>query len=155
MRILGRIIVIFFAVLLASIAAGIAIAMGIYGPQWHSVSGDIGERFFFWVTAFFASAFAGRLVMLPTAVLIVIAEIFKIRSLLANVAAGAAMMALVFYSATFSRPSYEELIDRPQTGVSREVPLSHDIEIAAAAGAVFGMAYWLIAGRNAGRWREA
>jgi hypothetical protein len=155
MRILGRIIVIFFAVLLASIAAGIAIAMGIYGPQWHSVSGDIGERFFFWVTAFFASAFAGRLVMLPTAVLIVIAEIFKIRSLLANVAAGAAMMALVFYSATFSRPSYEESIDRPQTGVSREVPLSHDIEIAAAAGAVFGMAYWLIAGRNAGRWREA
>jgi hypothetical protein len=155
MRILGRIIVIFFAVLLASVSAGIAIAVGIYGPQWHSVSGDVGERFFFWVTAFFASAFAGRLVMLPTTVLIVIAEIFKIRSLLANVAAGAAMMALVFYSVTFSRPSYEESIDRPQPGVSRDVPISHDIEIAAAAGAVFGLAYWLIAGRNAGRWREA
>jgi hypothetical protein len=28
------------------------------------------------------------------------------------------------------------------------------VEIAAAAGAVFGLVYWAIAGRKAGRWRE-
>jgi hypothetical protein len=28
------------------------------------------------------------------------------------------------------------------------------MEVAAASGAVFGLVYWLLAGRNAGRWRE-
>jgi hypothetical protein len=32
--------------------------------------------------------------------------------------------------------------------------MSREIEIAAAAGAVFGLVYWAIAGRKAGRWRE-
>jgi hypothetical protein len=32
--------------------------------------------------------------------------------------------------------------------------LPHAVEIGAARGIVFGFVYWLIAGRNAGRWRE-
>lgn len=148
MALLGRIIVILFAVMVASLAAGIAVAVGLWGPQWHGVSGDVGERFVFWGTAFFASTITGSLALLPAAILIALAEAFKIRSLLVHLAAGAAMLALVYLGSGFAPASYEESIDRPPP------PVSHETELAAAAGAVFGLAYWLLAGRNAGRWRE-
>jgi hypothetical protein len=143
----GRIFVIIFAVMLASAAAGIAIAFGLFGPQWHSVSGDVGERMVFWGTAFIAAGFAGAVGFLPLVIMIAIAESLKIRSLLVHAAAGAALLALGYqFSGAPSR--YEESIDHPPPAVSRET------EIAAAAGAVFGLVYWAIAGRKAGRWRE-
>jgi len=143
----GRIIVIVFAVIVASIAAGIAIAMGLFGPQWHSVSGDVGERVMFWGAAFVGATGIGAVGLLPLAILIAIAETFKIRSLLAHAAAGAAVFVLGYYGSGLSRP-YEESIDRPPPPISREA------EISAAGGVVFGMVYWAIAGRKAGRWRE-
>lgn len=146
MAFLGRLIVIVFAVMVASMAAGIAVALGLLGPQWHVVSGDVGERVIFWGTAFFATSFTGAVGLLPLVILIAIAESFNIRSLLANAAAGAAMMVLGFYASGLSS-SYEESIDRPPPPVSREA------EIAAAAGVVFGLTYWALAGRKAGRWR--
>lgn len=148
MSLIGRIFVIIFAVMVASLAAGIAIAVGVLGPQWNSVSGDAGERVVFWGTAFFGATATGAAGLLPLAILIALAETFKIRSLLANAAAGAAMLLLAYYGSGLAGPSYEESIDRPPPAISREA------EIAAAAGAVFGLVYWAIAGRKAGRWRE-
>ena len=147
MPLLGRIIVIVFAVMVASMAAGIAIAMGVLGPQWHGFSGDIGERVGFWMLAFAATSFTGAVGLLPLAIMIAIAESFKIRSLLVHAAAGAAMLVIGYYGSGLSRP-YEESIDRPPPPISREA------EISAAGGVVFGMVYWAIAGRKAGRWRE-
>ena len=149
MALLGRIIVIGFAVMVASMAAGIAIAMALLGPEWHSVTGDIGERVVFWGAAFFGATATGAVGLLPLVILIAIAESFKIRSLLAHAAAGAAMLAIGYYGSGISRASYEESIDHPPPAISRET------EIAAAAGAVFGLVYWAIAGRKAGAWRES
>ena len=146
MALLGRIIVIIFAVILASFAAGIAIAMGVLGPEWHVVTGDPAERFVFWGAAFIGSIVAGAVGLLPLIIAITLGESFKVRSLLVNTLAGVALMLLGYYSV--ARPSYEESIDQPPPPVSREA------EIAAAAGAVFGFVYWAIAGRKAGRWRE-
>jgi hypothetical protein len=147
MALLGRIIVIVFAVMLASLAAGIAIAIGMLGPEWHGFSGDFAERTGFWLLVFFGASFTGAIGLLPLVILITIAEGFKIRSLLAYAAVGAALLALGYYSSGFSR-GYEESIDHPPPAIPRE------IEIAAAAGAAFGAVYWAIAGRSAGRWRE-
>ena len=147
MRLLGRIIVIAFAVMLASMAAGMAIAMGVLGPQWHGFSGEIGERVSFWMLAFAATSFTGAVGLLPLVIMIAIAESFKIRSLLVHAAAGAAMLVIGYYGSGLSKP-YKESIDRPPPPVAREV------EIAAAAGVVFGLVYWVIAGRKAGCWRE-
>ena len=147
MALLGRIIVIVFAVMVASMAAGIAIAIGLLGPQWHGVSGDVGERVVFWGTSFIGATATGAAGMLPLLILIAIAESFKIRSLLVHAAAGAALLLLAFYGSGFSQP-YEESIDHPPP------PISRGTEIAAAAGVVFGLVYWMIAGRKAGRWRE-
>lgn len=147
MSLIGRIFVLFFAVMLASFAAGIVIAIGVLGPQWHGVSGDVGERVVFWGTAFFGATATGAAGLLPLLILITLGEAFKIRSLFANVAAGAVMLLLAYYGSGLATP-YEESIDHPPPMFSRE------IEIAAAAGAVFGLVYWVIAGRKAGRWRE-
>ena len=148
MSLLGRIVVIIFAVMVASLACGIAIAIGVLGPQWNSVSGDVGGRVVFWGTAFVGATATGGLGLLPLLVLIVLAETFKIRSLLANAAGGAAMLLVAYYGSGLSGARYEESIDHPPPAFSREG------EIAAAAGAVFGLVYWAIAGRRAGRWRE-
>ncbi len=148
MAFIGRIIVIAFAVMVASIAAGMAIAIGLLGPEWHGLTGDFGERAGFWMLAFVGASFTGAVGLLPLVILIAIAESFKIRSLLANTAAGAAMLLLGYYASGFARPNFEESIDRAPPPISREA------EIAAAAGATFGLIYWAIAGRRAGRWRE-
>jgi len=146
MALLGRIIVITFAVMVASMAAGIAIAMGLLGPEWHGFTGEFGERVVFWGTAFFGATATGAVGLLPLLILIAIAEAFKIRSLLANAAAGAVMMVLGLYASGMPN-AYEESIDHPPP------PISRASEIAAAAGVVFGLTYWAIAGRRAGRWR--
>jgi hypothetical protein len=148
MSLLGRIVVIIFAVIAASIAVGMAIAVGLLGPQWHAFSGDIGERVTFWGVAFFGSVFTGAVGLLPLIILIVIAEILRVRSLLINTAAGAALIVAGYYGSGLARPSYEESIDNPPPPIPRQA------ELAAAAGAVGGFVYWFIAGRNAGRWRE-
>jgi hypothetical protein len=148
MALLGRIIIIIFAVMVASLAAGMAIATGLLGPAWHGFTGDVGERIGFWGLTFVATGFTGAIGMLPLVILIALAESFKIRSLLANVAAGAALLALGYYSSGLASRD-EESIDHPPPPISRET------EIAVAAGAVFGFAYWLIAGRKAGAWRKS
>src|SRR3954468_4896567 len=147
MSLIGRIFVVIFAVILASIAAGIAIAIGIIGPQWHTARDPV-EPFLFWGIAFIGSVFTGAIAILPLAICIDIAETFKIRSLLINTLAGAVLLLAGYYGSDLARPSYEESIDAPPSPITREA------ELAAASGAVFGFVYWLIAGRNAGRWRE-
>lgn len=148
MALIGRLIVIVFAIIMATLAAGIAIAIGVLGPQWHAFSGDFAERADFWVAVFFATSFTGAVGLLPAVILIALAEAFKVRSLLTHLAVGAALMALGYYASGLAPPAYEESIDHPPP------PIPRGVEISAAAGAVFGLSYWLIAGRNAGRWRE-
>jgi hypothetical protein len=148
MSLIGRIVVIVFAVIVASIAAGVAIAIGLLGPQWPGLNGDPGQQVTFWSVAFIGSVFTGAIGILPLAIAIAVAEVFKIRSLLINAAAGALLLVAGWYQSGLARPSYEESIDAPPPPISREA------QLAAAAGAVFGLTYWTIAGRNAGRWRE-
>jgi hypothetical protein len=148
MAFLGRIIVMIVAVMLATLAAGIAIAIGLLGPEWHDFSGDVVERGTFSVFVVAGTAFTGAVTLLPLAILIAVAEMVKVRSVLIHAVAGAAVMLLGYSASGLAPPSYEESIDHPPP------PISHGTQVAAAAGIVFGGVYWLIAGRNAGRWRE-
>jgi hypothetical protein len=147
MALIGRIIVILFALWLATIAAGIVWSVGLLGSQWSALSGDIGERIVFWGAAFIASSVTATLLFLPMLIAVVVAEAFKVRSPLIHVVAAVALFLLAYQGAGLGR-SGEESIDHAPP------PVSRDAEIAAAAGIVFGLTYWLIAGRNAGRWRE-
>jgi hypothetical protein len=147
MALLGRIVVILFALWLATMAAGIVWSIGLLGAQWPAMSGDPAERVVFWGAAFIASGITASLLFLPMLIAVVLAEAFAVRSLLINVFGAVALVLLAYQGAGFGRNG-EESIDRAPPLVSRE------FEIAAAAGATFGLIYWLIAGRKAGRWRE-
>jgi hypothetical protein len=147
MALIGRIIVILFALWLATIAAGIVWSVGLLGSQWSALSGDVGERIVFWGAAFIASGVTATLLFLPMLIAVVMAEAFKVRSLLVHVVVAVALFLLAYQGAGLGR-SGEESIDHAPP------PVSRDAEIAAAAGIVFGLTYWLIAGRKAGRWRE-
>ena len=148
MALLGRIIVVIFAVWVAALAAGVVFAFGVLGPQWHAVSGDAFERGTFTAMVFVGAVSTGAISLLPLAVLIGVAEVFKLRSLLVNVLGGVAILLFAYYGSGLAPPSYQELIDHPPP------PVRHATEVAIAAGALFGLTYWLLAGRNAGRWRE-
>jgi len=148
MALIGRLFVILFAVVLATLATGIAIVIVAVGPQWHAFSGDFSQRADFWIAVFFATSFTGAVGLLPAVILIALAEAFKVRSLLVHLVVGAALLVAGYYASGFGSPPYEESIDHAPPAIPRGV------EIAAAGGAVFGLAYWLIAGRNAGRWRD-
>ena len=147
MSLIGRLFVIVFALIVALLAGGAAIAFGFIGPGWHPYSDGFGEGIAFTIAMFFASSFAAAVGMLPAAILIALAEAFKIRSLLVHAITGAVLLVAGYYASGLAPPSYEESIDHPP-------PISRAAEIVAAGGAVFGFAYWAIAGRNAGRWRE-
>jgi putative copper export protein len=144
MHLIGRIFVIFFAFMIASLAAGLATAIGILGSDWPALQGDPVARGGFWVVAMFGSGLAGVVAMLPLFLVVVLAESFRLRSVLFYALAGVVIMLLGFYGLGFG---VEESID--QVG-----PISHDAEVAAAAGAVFGFVYWALAGRNAGKWAQ-
>ena len=146
MPFIGRIIVIFFALFMATISGGITAAIALLGLEFHMVGPDPIGHAFFWGTAAFASGVTVVVGSLPILILIVLAEAYSIRSLLIYAVAGAAILLLGYYSAGFTR-TYEESIDHPPPPISREA------EIAVAVGVVFGFTYWLIAGRKPGAWR--
>ena len=102
MALLGRIIVIFFALFMATAMAGIATAIALLGAELHMVGADPVEHVFFWGTAAFASGVTVLVGFLPILIAVVLAEAFAIRSLVIQAAAGAAILLLGYYSAGFA-----------------------------------------------------
>ncbi len=147
MRLIGRIFVIFFAFLFASLAAGITIAFGLLGSEWQFLREDpVAARGGFLIASFFGTSFAGAAAFLPLLLLAILTEAFRLRSFLIYALAGVAIALLAYYGTGLGNP-YEELIDHAG-------PINRGLELAIAAGAVFGLAYWLVAGRKAGAWYE-
>jgi hypothetical protein len=145
MSLFGRIIVIFIALMIAIVAAGIALAIGIISPDWSGMDSDPVERVNFFIISFFATSFAGAVAMLPALVVVVIAEAARMRSFI-YYGVGGALVGLASYYGSDVSERLENTTD--------VVPVGHSLQLAAAAGIVGGLAYWLIAGRNAGRWRD-
>lgn len=142
---LSRIIVIAFGVIVAMLVAGIVLAIGIIAPDWPWLDSDPVERVQFFIVSFFATSFIGASAFIPTVLLIGIAEAARLRSLLYYAAAGAVVGLTSYYGSNI------ELRLENTTDVS---PVFHPLQLAAAAGIIGGLAYWLLAGRSAGRWRE-
>ena len=145
MALVDRIVVIFLAFLVAAWAAGMTFAIGLLGLDWPILSGDVGERTGFWAVVFFTTSFSGAVGILPLFLLVVLAEAFRLRSVLIYGFAGIAIMLFGYYSAGFGH--------RMEDAAGPGTLITGEIQLTAAAGAVFGLVYWLIAGRNAGRWR--
>ncbi len=147
MRLVGRIFVILFALLLATVATSIITSFALLTFALHQLSPDPVENVMVWGATLFGTGAAAFSAFLPTLIAVALAEALSVRSALAYALGGAAIMLLAYYGAGFDW-SYEESIDHAPPLVSRQA------EIAVAAGAVFGLVYWMIAGRRAGMWRR-
>ena len=145
MSVFGRIIVIFFALIVAIIAAGVALAVGVVAPDWAGVDSDPFERISFFIVSFFATSFVGAVAFLPALVVIVIAEAVRLRNFL-YYGVGGALVGLASYYGSDISVRLENTTD--------VAPVGNALQLAAAAGIIGGLVYWVIAGRNAGRWRE-
>lgn len=144
MSLLGRIIVILFALLLAIMAAGITLAVGIIARDWGGVDADPIERVSFFIVSFFATSFVGAVAFLPAVLLIVVSEAARLRNFL-YYGVGGALVGLASYYGSDISIRLENTTD--------VAPVNNALQLAAAAGIIGGIVYWLIAGRNAGRWR--
>jgi len=139
--------VIFFALFLATVAAGIVATFAIATFTLQAAI-DPMDQAVFWGFAVLASGIAAFGAILPALIAVGLAEAFAIRSVLIYALAGAVIMLIGYYSAGFAS-TYSESIDAPPPVISRAA------EIAAAVGVVFGLTYWAIAGRRAGAWWRA
>jgi hypothetical protein len=141
MQVIVRFFVTLFAFWLASLAAAAVLVIGAAVPEFPArESMPLLTIFIFTVSAFVAT-FA----FVPAVVAILIAETFALRSVIFYAVAGGAIGLFCGYMLGFIEPMPQFQFD---------MPLKTNFELLAAAGIAAGFVYWLVAGRNAGFWRE-
>jgi hypothetical protein len=144
MALIGRLFVIFFAFLAACFVAGIIVVGAVLFPDLSDLgSGPIDQGALNIVLGFgfiFISGFA----LLPAMIVALITEAFSIRGAL-TYAIGGGLVGLACYLG---------LVPFDTETLRFEGIVRRHLEIMAGAGIVGGLAYWMIAGRNAGAWRE-
>ena len=142
MALLGRIFVVLFSFLFACVVAALVMTLAILLPEWNRLvdqpPGQLSVAVMVGLSATFFSIYA----MLPAMLVIALAEGFRLRSVLFYALAGAALALFSAYGwdLRFLRGHNDDLGAR-------------GAEIMAAVGIVGGFVYWMLAGRNAGRWR--
>jgi len=141
---IGRLIVIFFAFLAACLVAGMIVVVAVLFPEFSDLdSGSIDQNAINVVIGFgfiFISGFA----LLPAMLVVLITEAFYIRSLLAY-ALGGGVVGLACYLG---------LVPFDPNTLHFDGIIRRHLEIMTGAGIVGGLIYWMIAGRNAGAWRQ-
>jgi len=156
LALIGRILVVLLAYLVASCAAATVLVFGLLLPSVSADEASLAFRQLFGVAADavgdpqqvlgFAIALAAIVIagtfLVPALLLIAIAEGFRLRSVVIYGGLGGA--------AGLATISWLDLAAPAGIGSSL---LPHGAEIAAAAGIAAGFVYWAIAGRAAGAWR--
>jgi hypothetical protein len=141
MALIGRLFVILFAFLAASMVAGIIVIVAVLFPEFSDL-GPVDPAALNIVLGFgfiFISGFA----LLPAMIVVAITEAFYIRSVLAY-AIGGGLVGLACYLG---------LIPFDTATLSFDGIVRRHLEIMTGAGIVAGLVYWMVAGRNAGAWR--
>lgn len=138
LRLAWRLVMAVFAYCVAAVAAGLflLLAMGITAPQ-DFIGGPAPYQLEAWILVLAAAAVVSVIGFAPAIIAILIAEIFAVRSWIYCTLVGVAVAAFV----DTTGPYFAYAAD-PQTG--------SDLVLMSACGAVGGLVYWLIAGRNAG-----
>jgi len=148
MTVLFRIMMMFVGYVWACIAASLVLALGTLTPQWNGFFAAWGlqspqaQSAAMWTIVGFGALVIFAVGLLPTLLVIVIAEGFALRSVVAYGVVGAALALAMAYGLNFS-----DYLAAPGSDLSRQR------EVFAAAGIAGGLVYWLFAGRKAGAWK--
>jgi hypothetical protein len=143
MALIGRLFVILFAFLAACLVAGMIVIGAVLFPEFTDLGiGNIDPavNVVIGLGFIFISGFA----LLPALIVAAITEALYIRSVLAYAVGGALVGAACYLGLIPFDPDTMRF-----DGIVRR-----HLEIMAGAGIVAGLIYWLIAGRNAGAWRD-
>ena len=102
LALIGRIFVVLFAFLVASLAAAMVMLIGVTLPIWQDVLTPGVEQGVFSMVAGFGAIFISAVAMLPAMIVIGIAEAFRLRSFLLYAACGGLGMLWLYYGMGFA-----------------------------------------------------
>jgi hypothetical protein len=139
----ARIFVVLFAFMLACLAAAAVMNFALLFPGWTGLFDQVVDQQILAVTIGLSAVVFSLYAMLPTIVIVAVAEGFRLRSVLFYTLAGAALALGLTYGwdLRLLRGGDDDLGGR-------------GAEIMAAVGIVAGFVYWALAGRSAGAWRR-
>jgi hypothetical protein len=142
MAIIARLFVVLLAYVLACIAASTVLTIGTLTPQWDQLAPQGLPSAALWAVVGVATAIIGVVAMLPSFLVIALAEGFAWRSVVFYGALGGVLALALTYGIDFAGYA-----GGPGSVLARER------EVLAASGIAGGLVYWLFAGRNAGTWK--
>ena len=144
MALIGRLFVIAFAFCMACFVAGAIVVVAILFPEVSAIDVAGIDPNALNIVLGFGFIFVSGFALLPAVVVVALTETLNIRSVLAY-AIGGAVVGLACYLGLVPFDTDTMRFD----GIVRR-----HLEVVTGAGIVGGLIYWLIAGRNAGRWKE-
>jgi hypothetical protein len=144
MALIGRLFVILFAFLAACLVAGMIVVGAVLFPEFTDLGAGPIDPSALNVVLGFGFIFISGFALLPALLVVAITEAFCIRGVLAY-AVGGGLVGLACYLGLVPFDPDTMRFD----GIVRR-----HLEIMTGAGIVAGLIYWMIAGRNAGAWRE-
>ena len=144
MALIGRLFVILFGLFAACLVAGIIVVSAVLFPEFSDLGAGPVDQGALDILFGFGFIFVSGFALLPAMIVVAITEAFYIRGGL-TYAVGGGVVGLACYLG---------LIPFDPETLSFEGIVRRHLEIMTGAGIVAGVIYWMIAGRNAGAWRE-
>jgi hypothetical protein len=144
MALIGRLFVILFGFLAACLVAGAIVVGAIMFPEFSDLGAGPVDPGALNILLGFGFIFVSGFALLPAMIVVAITEAFYIRSAL-TYAIGGGIVGLACYLG---------LVPFDPDTLRFEGIVRRHLEIMTGAGIVAGVVYWMIAGRNAGAWRE-
>jgi len=144
MSLIGRLFAIAFGFLFASLAAGLVVVGTMLFPEVADIAGGPLDPDTMNIVLGFGFIFVSGFALLPALIVVLVTETFSIRSALAY-AIGGALVGVGCYLG---------LVPFDPATLHFDGIVRRHLEIMTGAGIVGGLVYWLIAGRNAGLWRD-
>ncbi len=144
MALIGRLFVILFGFLAACLVAGMIVVCAVLFPEFSDLGAGPVDSGALNIVLGFGFIFVSGFALLPAMIVVLITEAFYIRAAL-TYAVGGGVVGLACYLG---------LIPFDPATLRFEGIVRRHLEIMTGAGIVAGVVYWMIAGRNAGAWRE-
>jgi hypothetical protein len=142
MAIIVRLFVVLLAYLLACIAASIVLTIGTLTPQWDEIAPQGMPTVVLWSVVGVSTAVIGAVALLPSFLVIALAEGFAWRSIVLYGLLGGVLALALTYGIDFAGYAH-----------GPDSMLAHEREVLAASGIAGGLVYWAFAGRKAGSWK--
>lgn len=143
MAIIARLLVVFIAYALACVAASLVLTIGTLTPEWDQLVPQSMPSVVLWVMVGGATAVIGAVALLPSFLIIALAEGFAWRSAIFYGTLGGVVALALTYGGDFAG----------YAGGPSNI-FAHEREVLAASGIAGGLVYWIFAGRNAGSWKK-